>query len=72
MRNTLFAKGERAQALEWFRVMRPLGAFVLVFLEAQIKSTCISHNSLCIFPIQQCIIKQGSYTFDSLKFHDFP
>ena len=48
----------RAQALEWFRVMRPLGAFVLVFLEAQIKSTCISHNSLCIFPIQQCIIKQ--------------
>ena len=29
--------------------MRPLGAFVLVFLEAQIKSTCISHNSLFIF-----------------------
>ena len=46
------------QALEWFRVMWPLGAFVLVFLEAQIKSTCISHNSFCIFPIQQCIITQ--------------
>ena len=30
--------------------MQPLGAFVLVFLQAQIKSTCISHNSfLCIF-----------------------
>ena len=29
-------------------MMRPLGAFVLVFLEAQIKSTCISRNSFCI------------------------
>ena len=38
--------------------MRTLGAFVLVFLEAQIKYTCILHNKLCIFPIKQCIIKQ--------------
>ena len=30
---------------EWFRVMRPLNAFVFVFLQAQIKSACISHNS---------------------------
>ena len=38
-----------ARALEWFRVMRPLGAFVLVCLEAQIKSTSISRNSFCVF-----------------------
>ena len=50
MRNTL--------AFEWFRVMRPLGAFVLVFLEARVKSTCISHNSFCIFSMKQCTIKQ--------------
>ena len=49
---------QRARALEWFRVMRPIGAFVLVFLEAQINSTCISHNSFCIFSVRQCIIKQ--------------
>ena len=48
MHNTLCAKEHK----------RTLGAFVLVFLEAKIKSTCISHNSLSIFPIQQCIIKQ--------------
>ena len=38
--------------------MQPIGAFVLVFLEAQIKYTCISLNKHCIFPIKQCIIKQ--------------
>ena len=43
--------GQRARALEWFREMGPL-----VFLEAQIKSTCISHNSFCI--LNQRIIKQ--------------
>ena len=38
---------------EWFRVMRPLGAFVLVLLEAQIKSsTLISHDSFCMFSIK--------------------
>ena len=46
---------ENAPALEWFRVLRPLGAFVLVFLEARIKSTCISNNSFCLFSIKQCI-----------------
>ena len=35
--------------------MRQFGAFVLVFLEAQIKSTCISHNSFCIFSMKQCL-----------------
>ena len=35
--------------------MRPLGAFVLVFLEAHLNSTCISHNSLLIFSMKQCI-----------------
>ena len=54
MRNTLFAK----ECKHLFRVMQPIGAFVLVFLEAQIKYTCISHNKFCIFPIKQCIIKQ--------------
>ena len=34
-----------------------LCAFVLVLLEAKMKSTCISQNSLCIFSIKQCIIK---------------
>ena len=29
-----------------------------VFLKAQIKSICISHDSFCIFPIKQCITKQ--------------
>ena len=29
-----------------FRVVRPLGAFVLLFLEAQIKSTCISQKKV--------------------------
>ena len=41
-----------------FRVMRSFGVSVLVFLEAQKKSTCISHNSFCLFYIKQCIIKQ--------------
>ena len=48
---------ENARALEWFRVMRPLGAFVLVFLQAQIKSTCISLNTFCIFSMKQCTMK---------------
>ena len=30
----------------------------LVFLEAQIKFACISHNSFCTFSVKQCIIKQ--------------
>ena len=38
--------------------MRSLGAFVLVFLQAQIKSTCISHNGFCILSMRQCTIKQ--------------
>ena len=50
MRNTRLAKA-------WFRVMRPLGAFVLVFLEAQIKSACISRNTFCEFSINQWVIK---------------
>ena len=38
--------------------MQPLGAFVLILLEVQIISTCISHNIFCIFFIKQCLIKQ--------------
>ena len=30
-------------------VMRPLGAFVLAFSKAQIKSTCIAHNSFFLY-----------------------
>ena len=37
---------------------RPLGEFVLVVLQAKIKSNCISHDSFCIFSIKKCIIKQ--------------
>ena len=43
--------------------MRPLGAFVLVFLEVQIKSTCISHNSFWIFSMKQCIMRQLNSVF---------
>ena len=49
---------EIARTLKWFRVaVRLLGAFILVFLQAQIKSTYISHNSCCIYSLKQCIIK---------------
>ena len=40
--------------------MRPLGAFVLVFLQAQIKSTCISHNSF-LYIFHKTIIEFGFY-----------
>ena len=44
---TTLAKGrEHLNDCEWLQL---LGVFVLVFIEAQIKSTCISHNGFCIF-----------------------
>ena len=37
--------------------MWPLGAFFVVFSEAQIKSTCISHNSFCTVQVEDIGLK---------------